>query len=289
MDDDRKEGSQSIDRAVGLLQLVGRAGPEGARLADLIAASGLQKPTARRLLLALMRGGLVEQDAASRRYFLGPETYVLGTLAGARFGIYALALDGLARLAQECGDCAFLSVPRDTFSVCLHREEGRFPIRTHVLQAGDRHPLGIGGGGLAILAALPDEEVERVLALNDPIIAERYPAYSTSLIRECVEVTRAMGYALNPGILMPGSWGLGLPVMGPDGRPVGALSIAAIESRLTEVRQQELVPLIAREVRLLEEALRRPGGQPARASAPAKSASPQPARALPRASLKVKP
>lgn len=279
-DSARHDGAQAIDRAVGLLRLVGRAGASGARLADLILQSGLQKPTVRRLLLALMRGGLIEQDAQSRRYFVGPEAYVLGTLAGARFGIHALSLDGLARLAKESGDCAFLSVPRGTFSVCLHREEGLFPIRTHVLQAGDRHPLGIGGGGLAILAALPDTEVEEVLAANAPVLAQRYPDFPPDVLRALVADARARGHALNPGLLVPGSWGIGVAVRDRAGRPLGALSIAAIESRLTEARQREIAPLLMREARLLEAALDRPPAS--------RVPTPPPARPAPRANMKVK-
>lgn len=280
-------GTQSIERAIALLLMVGRAGPAGARLADLVVQSSLPKPTVRRVLLALVRSGLLDQDEASRRYHIGPEAYVLGTLASARFGIHALSLDGLARLAQASGDTAFLTVPRDTYAVCLHREEGPFPIRTHVLQAGDRHPLGIGGGSLAILAAMPDTEIDHVFAQNADALARLYPTYSPDLLRQCVAEARARGYALNPGILMPGSWGIGVPVMGADGRPIGALSIAAIESRLGEARQHELADLLRHEAGLLEAALRRPGSPPAESSSVPPS-HPRPVRSTPRAIAKVK-
>ncbi|UDQ91625.1 IclR family transcriptional regulator [Xanthobacter autotrophicus] len=263
-------GTQSIERAVALLMLVGRAGAEGARLADLVASSGLSKPTVRRVLLALVRAGLVDQDEASRRYHVGPEAYVLGTLAAPRFGIHALALDGLSRIARQSGDCAFLSVPRGAFSVCLHREEGTWPIRTHVLQAGDRHPLGIGAGGLAILAALPEAEAARILEANAAALAA-YPGYSPDLLRGAMGDTRARGYALNPGLYVAGSWGIGVPVRGADGRPLGALSLAAIESRLGAERQKELVPLLQREAAALEAKLggseRGPPQRPARSMA----------------------
>ncbi|MGQ3673608.1 IclR family transcriptional regulator [Xanthobacter sp. TB0136] len=261
MSDDKRDGAQSIERALMLMQLVGRAGQDGIRLADLIAQSGLVKPTARRLLLALIRGGLVEQDEVSRRYFIGPEAYLLGVSASARFGIHALSLGGLSRIALASGDSAFLSVRRDSFSVCLHCEEGAFPIRTQVLKAGDRHPLGIGGGSLAILSALSDEEITQVLEQNAQILKDKYPTYSPEILWRCVEETRANGYACNPGILMPGSWGIGLAVRDAQGRPIGALSIAAIESRLQEARRTELVPLLREEVSALEAALRQPSSR----------------------------
>lgn len=262
-------GTQSIERAVALLLTVGRSAPEGARLSDLVRVSGLPKPTVRRVLLALVRTGLLDQDEVTRRYHVGPEAYVLGTLAGTRFGIHALALDGLARIARTSGDCAFLSVPRGAFSVCLHREEGTWPIRTHVLQAGDRHPLGIGAGGLALLAALPDAEVERMLAANTQALESHYPGYGVEVLRAQVADARGRGYALNPGLYVAGSWGIAVPVLGPDGRPLGALSLAAIESRLSPERQAELVPLLKREAQALEAALgHRTTGEPSAAAHP---------------------
>lgn len=245
-------GTQTIDRAATLLLLVGRAGPTGARLTDLVEQCGLTKPTIRRMLLALVRAGLLDQERETRRYHLGPEIYVLGTLASTRFGIHPMSLRSLVRLSQETGDTAFLSVPRDVYSICVHREEGPYPIRIHALHAGDRHPLGIGAGSLALLAALPDHELEQVLAANAEVLAENYPRHAPSVLRELVRETRAKGYALNPGMLLPGSWGLGVAIRGADGRVIGALSIAAIESRLGELRQREIGALLKREAAWIE-------------------------------------
>ena len=115
-------------------------------------------------LLALMRSRLVEQEPVSRRYHLGEEAFVLGVLASRRYGLLDVAMESLIAQSARSGDTSFLSVRRDAFAVCLHREEGAYPIRTHALEVGDRHPLGVGGGSLAILATLPDAEIERVLA-----------------------------------------------------------------------------------------------------------------------------
>jgi DNA-binding IclR family transcriptional regulator len=245
-------GAQSIDRAATLLLLVGRAGPFGARLSEIVEQCDLPKPTVRRMLLALVRAGLLDQDPETRRYYIGPEIYVLGTLASARFGIHPISLRSLVRLSQETGDTAFLSVPRGVYSICVHREEGPYPIRVHALHAGDRHPLGVGAGSLALLSALPDHEVEEVLAANAEVLAEKYPNHSPSVLRTLVQEARAKGYALNPGLILPSSWGVGVPIRGVDGRPVGALSIAAIESRLGEARQREIASLLKKEATWVE-------------------------------------
>ncbi|EIM29921.1 IclR family transcriptional regulator [Microvirga lotononidis] len=256
IDEAASSGAQAIDRAATLLLLVGQAGSAGARLSDLVAQCSLSKPTVRRMLLALVRAGLLDQDLETRRYYLGPEIYVLGTLASARFGIHSVSLRSLVRLSQETGDTAFLSVPRDVYSICVHREEGPYPIRVHALHAGDRHPLGIGAGSLALLAALSDKEVDEILAANADVLADKYPAFSPAVLRRLVADTRARGYALNPGMMLADSWAIGVAIPGSDGRPVGALSIAATETRLTDERQRELVPLLKREAAWIEARLR---------------------------------
>lgn len=250
-----RSGTQSVDRAILLLKLVASGSSRGTGLTALLAGSGISRPTARRLLLALMRDGLVEQDGETKRYHLGPESYVIGTLAADRFGIHKLALDSLARLAQASGDTAFLSVRRDTACVCLHREEGPFPIRTHVLTAGARTPLGVGGAGLALLAAMPDTDVTRVLAANATEM-DAYPMLSSDVLRGLIAQARAQGFAVNPGLIMPGSWGIGIVVRDPVGEPTAALSIAAIESRMTPSRQEELAGLLRAEAARLEARLR---------------------------------
>ena len=243
-DPKHQTGAQSIERAIDVMRRVAEAGVNGVRLTDLVNATGLKQPTVSRLLGALMREGLIEQDGANRRFYLGVEAFALGAIASARFGIHKLALDALLQLAATTEDSAFLSIPRDTVSICLHREEGAFPIRTQVLKAGDRYPLGVGAGSLAILAAMPDVDVDRVIAKNMAWVAEAFPTHSPSRLRQLVTETRRAGFAVNSGLIVSGSWGIGVAVIGTDGKPAGALSVAAIESRMGEPRRREVAKLL---------------------------------------------
>lgn len=245
-------GSQSVDRALRLLALVGRETASGLPLGEIVGESGLNKPTVRRLLLALMRAGLVEQEARTRRYHLGEEAFVLGLLSGARHGLLDLAMESLRALSDTTQDTSFFSIRRDRFAICLHREEGTWPVRTHALQAGDQHPLGVGAGSLAMLAAMPDADIATMLDANRAILEARYPSYSPVQIEADIALTRARGFALNPGRIVASSWGVGVAVRYPDGRVAGALSIAAIDSRMQPQRQEELGGLLRHEARQVE-------------------------------------
>lgn len=233
-------GTQSVDRAMMLLGLIGRQGAAGASLAGLVGASGLNKPTVRRLLLALIRAGLVEQDGGSRAYHLGQEAYLLGTLATPRHGLLEMAADQLAALARDSGDTAFLSLRRGDTAVCLHREEGGYPIRTHALMPGAQHPLGVGAGSLAMLAALPEPEREAALDRNRDWLARDYPALPPERLRQLARSAGELGHALNPGLVFPDSWGVGVALRRPDGGVAGAISIAAVAQRMQPPRSGEL-------------------------------------------------
>lgn len=252
-------GAQSVDRALALLGLVGQH-PGGATLTDLVGRSGLNKATVRRLLLALIRAGLVEQSGDSRLYHLGEEAYILGLRAAARHGLVKQAMEVLVHLARDTGDVAFVSVRRGFSAVCLHREEGGYPVRTYALMPGAQHPLGVGAGALAMLSALPDDEVEAVLEANAALLAGKYPNLPPEAIRAHVAQARADGYALNPGLIFADSWGLGMALRRPDGSLAGALSLAAVESRMRQPRRDELVAKLRTGAAAIEKRLAQPSG-----------------------------
>lgn len=267
-------GAQSVDRALALLSLIGQHSAVGITLSDLVADTGLNKATVRRLVLALMRARLVEQSDITRSYHLGEEAYLLGLLAQDRHGLLSQTIDSLQRLAQTTGDAAFLSVRRGRYAVCLHREEGTYPIRTYALMPGGHHPLGVGAGSLAMLAALPEVEAEAVMTSNHAELTANYPRLPPETLRAHLAQTRATDIALNPGLIFEDSWGLGVALRGQKGQLVGAVSLAAIESRMKEPRRSELAQKLQAEARLIETRLAtapttgRHGGKPQKGNDP---------------------
>lgn len=245
-------GAQSVDRALSLLSLVARHGGSNVPMSTLTEASGLSRPTVRRMMLALIGAGLVEQDAQTRNYALGAESYVIGLMAQRRFNLLEVAMDSLLAISLESEDSSFLSVRRGSYSVCLHREDGAYPIRTQALQAGYRHPLGVGAGAMAILAALTDQEQANVRAEITPVLRKNHPRYTDAVLDEGIAFARAKGWSLNPGLHIANSWAVGVPLRAPTGDVLGALSIAALDSRMHDSRQPELAALLTREARVIE-------------------------------------
>jgi DNA-binding IclR family transcriptional regulator len=240
------QGAQVVGRVALLLRLVGRK-PEGTSLAGLVRESGLTRPTVHRLLTSLAAEGLLEHDSGSGKWVLGPEIFLLGSVAAARFPMEDIARPSLRRLAAETGESAFFSIRRGNETVCVLREEGSFPVRSFVLHEGVRFPLGVASAGTAIMAFLPPDEQDSLLA-DWPVHAGDFAAgHPANVVRDNLERTRLAGYSVNPGLILEGSWGMGAAVFDQQGRPAWALSLTGIEPRFRPDRQEFLGKLLLEE------------------------------------------
>lgn len=239
------DGAQVVGRVAAVLRVVSSAMPGGLATGDVVAGTGLARSTAHRLLTALVADGFVDRDPDTGRWCLGPEIYLMGTVAAERYDVTDLARTAVRSLAGATGESAFFSARRGNETVCLLREEGSFPIRSFVLHEGIRFPLGVASAGLAILGHLPAAEVDRYLALHGRALAEQYgPAHAGEGIRQRVAATRRLGYAVNPGLIVEGSWGMGAAVFDRSGAPTWALSLTGIEPRFSPSRRPELGRLL---------------------------------------------
>ncbi|BBH68495.1 putative IclR-family regulatory protein [Actinoplanes sp. OR16] len=254
------QGTQLIVRAAAILRRVGSGGAEGVTTADVAAATDLPRSTAQRVLAALAEEGFVDRDARRGRWHLGPELFLLGSVAAERYDVTSTARDILRSLAAKTGESAFFSARRGAETVCLAGEEGSFPLRSHVLHEGIRLPLGVASAGLAILAYLPLEDAEIYIKSRDQELASAYGDQHAALpLTRRLTATRRRGYAVNPGLIVPGSWGIGAAVFDRTGSPAWALSLTGVESRFNGDRTAHLGALLLEAAHALTQRISRRG------------------------------
>lgn len=238
--------SDVVGRTGRVLRALATHEPDGAGTSAVARTAALPRATVHRLLTSLQVEGLVDRDPASGRWLLGPELYLLGAAARPRYDLTTVAQPHVRRLAQLTGESAFYSARRGDETVCLVREDGAFPIRSHVLHEGARFPLGVVSAGLVVLAYLPDAEIDAYLERAD-LSADHGAGHAAAAVRERIEQTRRDGWALNPGLIVEGSWGMAAAVFDADGHPRGALTLTGIEQRFAPARRPELGALLLRE------------------------------------------
>lgn len=129
-------------------------------------------------------------------------------------------------------------------------------MRSHVLYEGIRFPLGVASAGLAILSQLPPRDIDDYFARTE-LEARWGAAHHESCIRERIAATRRTGYAVNPGLIVEGSWGLAAAVFDREGRPAWTLSVTGVETRFRPERICEMVTLLLELAHELSQRLQR--------------------------------
>ncbi|MGO1545313.1 MAG: IclR family transcriptional regulator [Gulosibacter sp.] len=249
-------GTQVVGRITGLLRALSTTMPEGAGTSVLARMAGLSRPTAHRLLASLTEQGFVDRDQRTGLWFLGPEIYLIGSVAAERYDITESAREHVDALAFATGESAFLSARRGNETVCLLRSDGSFPIRSFVLYEGKRFPLGVASAGIAILSFMKDGWIDRYLE-TAALETEYGEQHAPARIHEKIAETRQTGYAVNPGLIVEGSWGMGAAIFDAAGQPAWALSLTGIEPRFAAERRPTLGRLLLEHAHLISESIRR--------------------------------
>jgi len=236
---------QVLDRTFRILEVFSESRPEWSTT-DISRALGLPVPTVHRILGALKRLGYVSQHADTRRFRLGIAALDLGERARAVADLRPVAIGPLRRLSDATGETALLTVltPERDRSVCLERVETPQPLRLSV-QPGRQLPLHAGASQKALLAFMPEAEIEKLISRPLERLCAATITDPAALRRE-LEIISTRGWASSYEETNVGVWGLAVPVLS-DTDVVCAVGIAGPSARLTVER-------VRRDVRLTHEA-----------------------------------
>jgi DNA-binding IclR family transcriptional regulator len=231
-------GSRTLRRGLQLLDAVLQSGREGLRVVDLCRTVRLERATVHRLLATLLESGYVAPRGRFR-YVAGPRLAVLA-LPPSPSDFAARLQPVLARVSQACGDAAFAIVREGAASHCIARQVGTHPVQMLVIQVGTRQPLGVGAAGLALLAALPEEDAAAAIAANAPALG-RYGGMTPERMALLVRATRERGWAVIGNHATEGVLAVGMAVPGRDGALAAGISVASTMERMPRARQQLIV------------------------------------------------
>jgi len=242
-------GAQVISRAAAVLRAIGNTQDRQVTLSGIAKAANLKIPTARRMLQALANEGFLIFDTQKKTYQIGPSLIALTAASDEVFAIRDILMAACREVAAKTSDTTVLMVRRGDAAVCVGRVEGAFPIRVMTLDVGSLRPLGAGSGSLALIAFLPDGERDEILRRNEKEFA-RFGLTLSDVVAQA-QHARTLNYTFNPGKILPGVAGIGVPIFR-DRDLVGSISVAAIESRLDQPRRVEIKKIIKQAVARLQ-------------------------------------
>lgn len=227
---DGKHGVQSLEIGMGVLRAM-VTGQRSMMLKDIAAAANMPASKAHRYLVSLIRAGLVEQDAMTSRYNLGPFALNIGLIAIDRLDRVRLGLSAIAELRDTINETIALAVWGETGPVIVRWERPRRPITVNVVTGTNLRLLTTASGRI-FAAWLPKSFVDPLIA--NELKTKVLPDLKTrSDVETMLEKVRADGVAPIPGSYMvQGVEAVAAPVFNFKNEITMALAIVGVEGMI---------------------------------------------------------
>lgn len=159
------------------------------------------------------------------------------------------ALLELRRNVRERVDLSLFDGQRMVYAARMQSKREMF----FATLVGNTVPTFCTSGGWAVMAHLPDDEVDILLANADMKPLTPRTLTDPAAIREQIAMTRENGHALALEQILMGEVALGGAILGSDGRPVAAIHVAGSLSEWEpEEFRRRVAPLVAETVRSIE-------------------------------------
>ncbi len=210
----KSSGVGVLDKAATVLGAL-EAGPS--TLAQLVASTGLARPTAHRLAVALEHHRLVARDMQGR-FVLGPRLAELASAAG-EDRLLAAAGAVLGALRDHTRESAQLFRRQGEHRICVAAAERPMGLR-------DSIPVG------ATLSMLAGSAAQILLAWEEPDRLHQ-GLQGATFTATILSAVRRRGWAQSVGEREPGVCSVSAPVRGPAGKVLAAVSVSGPMERMS--------------------------------------------------------
>jgi len=201
----------------------------------------LPKSTTQRLLQSLEESRMAVQDPATRKYRLGPRTLTLGMAYRERLSLRNAALPHMRALRDAVGETVGLSVAVGEERMFIEEVQSQSELRARS-ELGYPYALWTGAPGRVLLADLPADERDRVLAAAGPAAWEIADPPTREGFARLVESVGQAGYARAFDESIAGVSAVSVPVLDASRRAAAALSVSGPTSRMSEETMAAILP-----------------------------------------------
>ena len=242
---------KTIDKAIDLLWAIAH-GSGSSSVEEISSEIQLPKSTTYRFLKTLQTRGFVDASAEYGKYRLGPSISLLSknsSLNGQNGTLCELALPVMRRLTSETGETTFLCIKSGRETICIECIESRQSMITRFF-VGEVRPLHVGAASKALLAFLPDQEVEAIVQQKLSRVTENTCTDPAELKKEIKEI-REKGYAYSDQEFIVGARAISAPVLDEGGDVAASMTLSAPVHRIENSNREILAARVvgaAREV-----------------------------------------
>ena len=243
----KKYKVHSLERGLDLIEILADGSPEKS-LSELSKKAEFNPSTAHRILDALKSRGYVRQNPETSNYSLTYKMFEIAHRIGWARTLKDLALPVVRELAVTSRQSAFLIIVESDEALCLERIDGNPFIRVAALEKGGRMPLHMGAGPRALLANMPDPEVDRIIRIKGLPAWTAHTITNPFQLKDDLKVIRKQGYAVSTEDVTDGVGALGCPLRNTAGEVIAAISICGVAGDFTEDKLPRLLTFVTNAV-----------------------------------------
>jgi DNA-binding IclR family transcriptional regulator len=221
----------AVDRAAHILSLLRTE--KHMTIAEIADATGWHKSSVHKLVVTLNYHGLLDRDRLTRRYSLGALLTEYGRTALNNLDFRNLAKPILKDLVDYSRETAALALLRGSQVVLVEVEEPQIQIRVS-LSIGMTAPATATSNGKAVLAWLPESQVNEIMQTEGLPAMTRKSIIKPELFRADLAAVRERGYATDLEEYQEGVAGISAPVFDSRKQVMGAISLAVPAYRMTK-------------------------------------------------------
>ncbi len=242
---------KTIDKAIDLLWAIAH-GSGSSSVDELSSEIQLPKSTTYRFLKTLQARGFVDASAEYGKYRLGPSLSLLSNNSsrnGHHGTLCELALPVMRRLTAETGETTFLCIKSGRETICIESIESRQRIISRFF-VGEVRPLHVGAASKALLAFLPDSDIETIVKQKLSRVTNNTITEPVNLRKELREI-REKGYAYSDQEFIVGARAISAPVLDERGDVAASMTLSAPVHRIENSNRETLAVQVvgaAREV-----------------------------------------
>ena len=232
----------TVGKALAVLDQVAGFG-RPVRFAEILEVSVFPKATLYRLIQTLTSQGMLAYDDLTQAYTPGMRLVRLAHSAWAQSSLAPVARPHIDALSAQLGETVHLAQFDHAQVLYVDKRNATQPVQMFS-QAGKVGPAYCTGVGKAMLAWLPEAELEPILAQQSFHAFTEHTLASAEALRADLQAIRAVGYAFDREEHEPGIICVAMPILSEAGQVLGGLSVTGSTARTNLAKLETHAPLL---------------------------------------------
>lgn len=232
----------TLVKGIRILELFSVGRPRW-RITDISRETGLNKSAVFRVVQTLESEGYLHKDPRDKSYMLTAKLLGLSTVVLSQFNIVEQSKDAVDRLWTMTQGTVVVRVFEGKQLISVAVRESPHVLRvTH--NVGTAYDFNFGAIGKAILAYLPEEELEKILKRGVLTKFTSKTIVSVSALLEELKKIRRNGFTFSDEEAIEGVRAVGAPIFDMTERPIAGISVGLPTVRFPKAKVPEFGKLV---------------------------------------------